>query len=145
MANLLQLLESRRSRIARWAGAALVVCGLHVGGVALALMLHPEEEDSDDLAGAVAVDMVPVPAVRPVESEVAAIGPDQDAAKLTPEASKKVVEEVQKDIPPVEQSPAPAPEVALRSEERRVGKECRSRWAWINQNNVSSKMEASNH
>jgi protein TonB len=113
MANVSQLLESRRWRIARWAVAALIVCGLHAGGVALAIMLQQEEDDTDDMAGALAVEMVPMPAVMPVDSENAAVGPDQDAAKLTPEATKKVVEEVEKDNPQVEPSPAPEPEVVL--------------------------------
>jgi periplasmic protein TonB len=106
------LVESRRSRIGRWAGAAVVVCGLHVGA-ALALMYLKPDETVDEPAGAVSVEMTPMPSVMPVNSEDAAIGPDADAAEKTPEASKQVVEKVQKDIPPVEPSPAPEPEIVL--------------------------------
>jgi hypothetical protein len=35
MAVVTHLLESRRSRIGRWAVAALLVCALHVGGTRL--------------------------------------------------------------------------------------------------------------
>jgi periplasmic protein TonB len=113
MADVSQLLESRRLRIGRWAGAALVVCGLHVGGAALAIINWHEADDDDAAAGALTVEMAPLPAAVPVKSEDAAVGPDENAGKLTPEASKKVVEEVQKDIPAVDPSPAPDPEVAL--------------------------------
>ncbi|HEY7549047.1 MAG TPA: energy transducer TonB [Hyphomicrobiaceae bacterium] len=113
MADVSQLLESRRLRLGRWAGAALVVVGLHVGGGALAVMHWPEDEDDDAAAGALSVELAPLPAAMPVKSEAAAVGPDADAAELTPEATKKVVEEVQKDFPQVDPSPAPKPEVAL--------------------------------
>jgi protein TonB len=113
MADASQLIESRRLRIGRWVGAALVVAGLHVGGAALAVMHWSEDEDDDAAAGALSVEMAPLPAAMPVKSEDAAVGPDADAAELTPEAAKKVVEEVQKDIPEVDPSPAPEPEVAL--------------------------------
>jgi protein TonB len=113
MADIAQLLESRRLRIGRWAGAALVVCGLHVGGAALAMLHWHEADEDDDAAGSLTLELAPMPAATPVNSEDAAVGPDADAAELTPEASKKVVEEVEKDIPQVDPSPAPEPEVAL--------------------------------
>jgi periplasmic protein TonB len=102
------LLESRRSRLGRWAGAALIVCGLHAGAAALAVM-HWHAEEADDVAGAFTVEMAPAP----VDSPDVAHGPLQQEAKLAPEASKEVAEKVEKDIPPVDPSPAPDPEVAL--------------------------------
>jgi protein TonB len=108
-----RLLESRRGRFGRWAGAALIVGILHAGGVALALMQWQEEEASDEVAGAMTVELAPVPAAVPVDSPDVAHGPERQQAKLTQEASKQSVEEVQKDIPPVDPSPAPEPEVAL--------------------------------
>ena len=112
MTNIPPLLESRRLRLGRWAGAATVVCGLHAGGVALALMSW-QEEDLDDAGGALTVEMAPLPAAVPVDSPDVAHGPEQQQAKLTHEAAKPVVEEVEKDIPRVDPSPAPEPEVAL--------------------------------
>ena len=108
-----RLLESRRSRIARWAGAALVVSGLHVGAAALAVMHWQEEETADDAAGGLTVEMALLPAPAPVDSPDVAHGPVQQEAKLAPEAAKQVVERVEKDIPPVDPSPAPDPEVVL--------------------------------
>ena len=113
MTDVSLLLESRRSRIGRWIAAALVVCGLHAGGAGLAMMYWQEDDAADDPAGALSVEMVPMPAPTPVNSDDAAVGPDQDATMATPEASKQVVEKVQKDIPPVEPSPTPDPDVVL--------------------------------
>jgi protein TonB len=112
MADVLQLPESRRSRIGRWAAAAIIACALHVVGAALALM-HWQQETSDDPAGGLIVELAPLPAVMPVDSPDVAHGPDQQVAKMTPEAAKQVVEKVQKDIPVVEPSRMPDPEVAL--------------------------------
>jgi protein TonB len=113
MSHVSQLLESRRARTGRWVAAALIVCALHAGGLALALMQPDEEEAADSPAGALTVELAPLPAPKPVDSPDVAHGPEQQVAKLTPEASKPVVEKVEKDVPPVEPSPAPKPEVAL--------------------------------
>jgi protein TonB len=108
----MQLLESRRSRIGRWGGAAVIVCALHVGGAALALMQW-QEDDADDAAGALTVEMAPLPAAAPVDTPDLAHGPLTQDATQTPKATDKVEEEVVRDIPPVDPSPAPEPEVAL--------------------------------
>ena len=112
MTDVSQLLESRRSRFGRWAGAALVVCGLHAGGAALALM-HWVAEEAEDAAGALALELSPLPAAVPVDSPDVAHGPLTQDATQTPEASKKVEEQAADDTPPVDPSPAPEPEVAL--------------------------------
>jgi periplasmic protein TonB len=120
------LLESRWSRIGRWVIAALVVCGLHAGGLVLVLIHHPEEA-WDDPAGGVNVDMVAPPAPMPIKSdEMAAIGPEAEQGKEAAEEAKKVVQKVEKDEPIVEPSPAPNPEVVLpkpRPEEKEQPKE----------------------
>jgi periplasmic protein TonB len=112
MTDVVQLIESRRWRFSRWAAAAIIVCALHAAGAALALM-HWEEETSDDPAGGLTVELAPLPAAMPVDSPDVAHGPDQQAAKMTPEASKQVVEKVEKDIPLVEPSRVRDPEVTL--------------------------------
>jgi protein TonB len=113
MTDVSRLLESRRSRLGRWVGAAAIVCALHVGGVALALMHWPEEEAEDDAAGAMTVELAPLPAAVRIDSPEVAYGPEQEEAKLAPEASKEVVVEEEEHISPVPPSPAPEPEVAL--------------------------------
>src|SRR5262245_8341781 len=113
MANMFQLLESRRSRIGRWAGAAIVVCGLHVGGAA-AIMYWQTPDEEDDPGGVLSMDLAPVAASTPVDSPSnVAVGPEQHVAKLTPEAAKEVVEKEQKDMPVVKPSPAREPEIVL--------------------------------
>jgi protein TonB len=59
------------------------------------------------------VDLAPLPAAVPVDSPDVAHGPLTQEATQTPEASKKVEEQVADDTPPVDPSPAPEPEVAL--------------------------------
>jgi len=113
MTDVSRLLESRRLRLGRWIGAAAIVCALHAGGAALALMHWQEDEDPDDPGGALTVEMAPLPAAVPVDTPDVAHGPEQQQAKLTHEAAKPVIEEVEKDIPRVEPTPAPEPEVAL--------------------------------
>jgi len=113
MTDVFRLVESRRSRLGRWAVAAVVVCALHAGGAALAMMLWHEDDESDEAAGPMTVDLAPLPAAVPVDSPILPFGPDQQDEKLTRQAAKPVVEEVEKDIPRVEPSPAPDPEVVL--------------------------------
>ncbi len=108
-----QLLESRRARISRWAGAAVVVCAMHLGGAALALMHWPQEQEAEDAAGALVVELAPLLAAAPVDSPDVAHGPLMQESVLTPQATKEVIEEVAKDLPLIEPSPAPEPEVAL--------------------------------
>jgi protein TonB len=59
------------------------------------------------------VELAPLPAATPVDSPDVAHGPLMEEAVLTPQASKQTVQEVTKETPIVEQSPAPNPEVAL--------------------------------
>lgn len=115
MSDVSQLLESQRVRTARWVVAALVVCGLHAGALALALMQPPEEEqDADDIAGAMTIELAPLPAPAPVDSPDYAHGKElKEFSPPVPEASKKVEQKVEEDIPPVDPAPAPEPEVAL--------------------------------
>jgi protein TonB len=107
------LLEPQRVRLRRWATAALFVVIAHVGCTALALWHWPEEEADDSAASPVLVEMAPAPAVTPVDSPDVAHGPLMEEAAITPEAAKETKEEVQKEAPTVEPSPAPEPEVVL--------------------------------
>ena len=94
-------------------GRPLFVVAAHVGCTALALM-HWQEDDADDAAASpVVVEMVPAPAATPVDSPDVAHGPLMEEAMLTPQAAKETKEEVEKEMPTVEPSPAPDPEVVL--------------------------------
>jgi protein TonB len=113
MTAIAHLLESRRSRISRWASAAVIVVAAHVGGAALAFIHWQEDDTADDVAGAISVELAPLPAATPVDSPDVAHGPLMEEAVQTPQASKQTVQEVLKETPVVEESPAPEPEVVL--------------------------------
>jgi protein TonB len=113
MTDVAQLLESRRARVGRWVAAGVIVCALHLGGAALALMHWPEDDDVDDAAGALTVDLAPIPSAMPVDSPDVAHGPLQEEAALAQQAVKEVVKEVVKDTAKLDPSPATEPEIVL--------------------------------
>src|SRR6476620_2098295 len=106
-------LEPQRIRVRRWAGAALFVRAAHFACTVVALCHWPDEDAEDSAASPVVVEMVPTPAVKPVDSPDVAHGPLMEEAMLTPQAAKETKEEVEKEMPKVEPSPAPDPEVVL--------------------------------
>ena len=76
--------------------------------------------------------------VTAVRAELAAGAVDDDAATaaqtIRPETTKKPTDEILRHLPddgagPDEDGPFLAHDPIVRSEERRVGKECRSRWS----------------
>jgi protein TonB len=107
------ILEPRRARFARWVGAAVFVVAAHVGCTALALLHWQEDDAEDSIAIPVIVEMVPTPTATRVDSPDVAHGPLMEEAMLTPQAAKETKEEVEKEMPTVEPSPAPEPEVVL--------------------------------
>ncbi len=109
----IELLEPRNARLRRWAAAALFVVVAHAGCTALALMRWQDDDADDAAASSVMVEMVPAPAPTPVDSPDIAHGPLTQEAMLTPPAAKETKEEVEKEMPTVEPSPAPDPEVVL--------------------------------
>lgn len=114
MTTALHFIETPQARFGRWTGAALLVVGLHAGGAALALMQWPQDDPSDDVAGAITMELAPIPTAVPRDQADLPPGPEMEEAMLTPQASKRVVEEIDKEIPPLDQSPlAPKPEVVL--------------------------------
>jgi protein TonB len=109
----IELLEPRNARLRRWAAAAMFVVVAHAGCTALALMRWPDDDADDAAASSVMVEMVPAPTPTPVDSPDIAHGPLTQEAVLTPPAAKETKEEVDKEMPTVEPSPAPDPEVVL--------------------------------
>jgi periplasmic protein TonB len=107
------LIEAQRRHLLRWAGAALFVVAAHVGCTALALMNWTNDDAEDAAASSVVVEMVPAPAATPIDSMDVAHGPLMEEATSTPQATKETKQEVEKEMPTVEPSPAPDPEVVL--------------------------------
>ena len=96
-----------------WLAAAVVVAGLHAGGIALALMEWPEEDLSYDSPGVVTIELAPIATSVAQENLDLAPGPLMQEAPNTPEASKQA-DTKPEETPEVEPSPvAPTPEVAV--------------------------------
>jgi periplasmic protein TonB len=108
----IDLLESARARIGRWSVAALIVAVLHAGGGALAFMQWIEEEAAEAV-GAITMELAPTPTTKPSDTPEVPPGPEAEEAMQALPASKRAVEDVEKEIPKVEQSPAPDPQVVL--------------------------------
>jgi periplasmic protein TonB len=113
MTPTIDLFEPQRVRLRRWTAAALFVVAAHIGCTAAALWHWPDDEADDSAASPVIVEMLPALAAKPIDSPDVAHGPLMEEAMLTPQAAKEVKREVEKEMPTVEPSPAPEPEVVL--------------------------------
>lgn len=119
--------ESRRTRGIRWAGAAVLVIGLHAGG-ALAL-LHMREDDSTDAAGAIAIELAPVTAAPAFTSADIAPGPLMQEEARAPEARRETKETVAEETPLLEPAPlAPSLQCSCRSRSPIRTKSLKRRW-----------------
>ena len=107
------MLDVGRLPISRWVLAALVVLGVHAGAVALTFM-HWEEEEADDIGGAVVIELAPIAAVAPVDTPDMERGPVlTEEVAPSAQSSTEIKQDTPKEMPKVEPSPAPEPEVAL--------------------------------
>jgi protein TonB len=107
------LVEPRRVRALRWTLAAVLVVSAHIGCTAIALMHWQDEDAQDAPAGSVVVELAPMPMARPQEMPDVAHGPLMEEAQATPQAAKEAKVEEQKELPQVDQTPEPDPEVAM--------------------------------
>lgn len=99
----------------RWSTAAVLVVGMHLGGAAYAIYQAPEEEDDDEIAGAIVMELAPVVSSQRSETPETAVGPQAEEAVPTPPTTEKVEELKPIDTPQFEQSPnAPDPEVTTQ-------------------------------
>jgi protein TonB len=106
--------DLERVSVMRWLAAALIALGLHAGGAALAFVHWNEEEHSEEAAGPIMVELAAIAVAPNIDAPDVAHGPLMEEAAVTPEAAKEIIEEVEKELPMVEQAPlAPEPEVAM--------------------------------
>jgi protein TonB len=104
--------ETRRTCAIRWAGAAAVVIGLHIGGAFALLRMH--EEDNADVPGAIAIELAPLVTASALKSEDLAPGPLMQEEAPAPETPKQTKEMVAEELPRTDPSPlAPEPAVTL--------------------------------
>lgn len=106
-------LETPRARLARWSLAALVVVALHAGGAMVALMAASEDDTADEISGAVTFELAAEATVAQRDAPDLAPGPEQTQGVVTPPASKQEIAKVDDELPQLQPSPAPDPEVAL--------------------------------
>jgi TonB family protein len=117
MIGFLDHLESRGRLLRRWIAAGTIMGALHVGGGALALMTWPEEETDAEPEGAFLIELAPM-AVSPKDDSLSLpIGLRSEDVAATPPPVEEVKEKQPDEIPPVEESPAPNPEVAFQKQE----------------------------
>lgn len=107
------LFEPPRTRALRWTGAAVLVLAVHIGCTALALLNRQEDDSEDSPAGPIIVEMVAPPVASPQDMPDVAHGPLMEEAQVSPQAAKETKVEVEKELPQVEPSPAPEPDVVL--------------------------------
>src|SRR5262249_4466497 len=110
-------LESRGRLMRRWVAAGTLIASLHIGGGALALMTWPDEEPDSEPEGAFMVELAAM-AVSPKDDALALpIGPRSEDVAATPPPVEEIKEKQPDEVPPVEESPAPNPEVAFQKQE----------------------------
>ena len=103
IARELNWLDDREPRaILRWAGAAVIVVGLHAALIAGYLVWRQPGEEIGDLTAIVTVDLAPIDSVADANQRDIAPGPeDMVEQKPVPEAEK------QPDQPKIEEPPPP--------------------------------------
>ncbi len=117
MIGFLEHLESRGRLVRRWIAAGTIIGVLHVGGGALALMTWPEDESEAEPEGAFMIELAPM-AVSPKDDNLALpVGPRSEDVAATPPPVEEIKEKQPDEIPPVEESPAPNPEVTFQKQE----------------------------
>lgn len=110
MSDFTPLHESGWSNGLRLAVAACVIVGLHVGGVALALVTGKQPEQSmEDVGAPMVVEFDAMPVAPETEQAEATPAEDAQAAAAAPEVTEKLAAKQENDLPPAEASPYAAP------------------------------------
>lgn len=102
--------ESGRQHVIRFVAAACVVAGLHVGGVALALVtLTQPQQSMEDVGAPMVVEFEAMPVAPETEQADATPAEDAQAAAAAPEVTEKLSAKKENDLPAAEASPYEAP------------------------------------
>jgi protein TonB len=105
-------IEARRTRVSRWTSAAVIAIAIHAG--AAFALLQPREDDDQDVAGAIAIELAPITAAPALTSADIAPGPLMQEEAPAPETRKQIKETVAEETPQVDPAPlAPEPEVKV--------------------------------
>jgi len=98
-------IEAPAAAAARWAGAAVCVTALHAGILWMLLTRSPPTAESGEPAGAVLIELAPLPVAPEVQPREVAVGEQQQESVETPPS-----EETEEPEEPVEPEPLPEPE-----------------------------------
>lgn len=110
MSEIDPLHESGRLHGLRLAVAACVIVGLHVGGIALALVASRQTEQSmEDVGAPMVVEFETTPVAPETEQPEATPAEDAQAAAAAPEVTEKLSARQENDLPSAEASPYEAP------------------------------------
>lgn len=113
----LDFLEGSAARMRRWLLAAFLMVSLHAVAGALTLAHWPEEEASEEEAGAFMVELAPVPVAPPAEKLNVAIGLRSEEAAPSVAPTEEVKEKSEIETPKVEEAPlAPDPELVVEKQ-----------------------------
>ena len=113
----LELLEGAGARARRWLLAAALMVSMHAAAGAIAVMHWPEEEASEEEAGAFMLELAPVPVAPPTEKLNLAIGVRAEEAAAAVAPTEEVKEKSEIETPKVEEAPlAPEPEIVVEKQ-----------------------------
>ena len=113
----LELLEGAGARARRWLLAAALMVSMHAAAGAIAVINWPEEEASEEDAGAFLLELAPVAVAPPTEKLNLAIGVRAEEAAAAVAPTEEIKEKSEIEVPKVEEAPlAPEPEIVLQKQ-----------------------------
>ena len=113
----LELLEGAGARARRWLLAAALMVSMHAAAGAIAVINWPEEEASEEDAGAFMLELAPVAVAPPTEKLNLAIGLRAEEAAAAVAPTEEIKEKSEIETPKVEEAPlAPEPEIVVQKQ-----------------------------
>jgi protein TonB len=113
----LEFLEGAGTRARRWMLAAAMMVSMHAAAGAIALINWPQDESTDEEAGAFMLELAPVPVAPPTEKLNLAIGPRAEEAAAAVAPTEEIKEKSEIETPKVEEAPlAPEPEIVVQKQ-----------------------------
>jgi protein TonB len=113
----LELLEGAGARARRWLLAAALMVSMHAAAGAIAVINWPEEDASEEDAGAFLLELAPIAVAPPTEKLNLAIGVRAEEAAAAVAPTEEIKEKSEIEVPKVEEAPlAPEPEIVLQKQ-----------------------------
>jgi protein TonB len=113
----LEFLEGSGTRMRRWLVAGFLMISMHAVAGALAMVNWPEDDATEEDAGAFMIEMAPIAVAPPAEKLNVAIGLRAEEAAPSVAPMEEVKEKADIEMPKVEEAPlAPDPEVVVEKQ-----------------------------